>query len=178
MDSFRVISDYPTKIDIEVINGIKLDNDWLVQRDKRFMINSIHQKRKNPAQFLASLSSFNQTNEIECSIKNLYLNQKQSFTIACKIEFKSPLFGSRVTHSLSLTSPSDTVPTNFNPFLGVNKDFTAASIDSSFAAEQVRTCGAGLSFRHVRCRYFQAITFSFSKPGTFAITTTYLEFKV
>ena len=38
MDSFRVISDYPTKIDIEVINGIKLDNDWLVQQDKRFMI--------------------------------------------------------------------------------------------------------------------------------------------
>ena len=35
---FRVISDYPTKIDIEVINGIKLDNDWLVQQDKRFMI--------------------------------------------------------------------------------------------------------------------------------------------
>ena len=87
MDSFRVISDYPTKIDIEVINGIKLDNDWLVQRDKRFMINSIHQKRKNPAQFLASLSSFNQTNEIECSIKHFNLNQKQSFTIACKIAF-------------------------------------------------------------------------------------------
>ena len=35
---FRLISDYPTKIDIEVINGIKLDNDWLVQQDKRFMI--------------------------------------------------------------------------------------------------------------------------------------------
>ena len=35
---FRVISDYPTRIDIEVINGIKLDNDWLVQQDKRFMI--------------------------------------------------------------------------------------------------------------------------------------------
>jgi len=93
---------YPTKIDIEVINGIKLDNDWLVQQDKRFMIfckvdgnprpsvkiyiNSIHQKRKNPAQFLASLSSFNQTNEIECSVKHFNLNQKQSFTIASLAE--------------------------------------------------------------------------------------------
>ena len=53
-----------------------------------FQINSIHQKRKNPAQFLASLSNFNQTNEIECSIKHFNLNQKQSFIIACKIFVK------------------------------------------------------------------------------------------
>ena len=72
----------------DIFVRLNLTSILTVGSSRSFQINSIHQKKKNPAQFLASLSNFNQTNEIECSIKHFNLNQKQSFTIACKIEFR------------------------------------------------------------------------------------------